>query len=142
MATKFQTKENAIEGRKWVVVDAEGQVVGRLATKIAHIIRGKHKPTFTPHNDGGDFVVVINAEKIVFTGNKEQDKSFIYHTGYVAGIKEKKAYQMRQTKPEEIITLAVKGMLPKSSLGRSMISKLKVYQGPEHPHQAQQPTPM
>lgn len=139
MSTKFQTKEQAIADRKWVLVDAADQVVGRLASKIAHILRGKHKTTYTPHNDGGDFVVVINADKVKFTGNKEQDKLFRYHTGFAGGLKELPAYKVRDKNPERIIEHAVKGMLPKSALGRNMIDKLKVYAGESHPHQAQNP---
>ncbi len=140
MSTVFQTKEDAIANRKWLLVDAENQVVGRLASKVANLLRGKHKPTYTPHNDGGDFVIVINAEKAKFTGNKEEDKLFRHHTGYVGGLKEVTAAELRAEHPERIIEFAVKGMLPKSALGRNMIDKLKVYSGSEHPHVAQQPT--
>jgi large subunit ribosomal protein L13 len=139
MSTVFQTKEDAIANRKWLLVDAEDQVVGRLASKIAHLLRGKHKPTYTPHNDGGDFVVVVNVDKIRFTGNKESDKIFRYHTGFVGGLKEQTTADLREKHPERILEIAVKGMLPKSALGRNMMDKLKVYSGAEHPHQAQKP---
>ncbi|HMO19202.1 MAG TPA: 50S ribosomal protein L13 [Oligoflexia bacterium] len=139
MSTEFQTKEEALASRKWVVVDAENQVVGRLASKIAYILRGKHKPTFAPHNDGGDYVVVINADKVRFTGNKEADKMFHYHTGFVGGVKSSTAAEIRGTHPERLLEIAVKGMLPKSALGKNMISKLKIYSGSEHPHAAQCP---
>jgi large subunit ribosomal protein L13 len=140
MSTVFQTKEDAIAGRKWLIVDAENQVVGRLASKVANLLRGKHKPTYTPHNDGGDFVVVVNAEKARFSGNKEQDKLFRHHTGFIGGLKEITASELREKHPERIIELAVKGMLPKSALGRNMLDKLKVYAGSDHPHAAQKPT--
>lgn len=139
MDTVFQTKENAIANRKWLIVDAENQIVGRLASKIALLLRGKHKPTYTPHNDGGDFVVVINADKITFTGDKENSKKYIHHTGYISGLKEQLAYDLREKNPEKILELAVKGMLPKSALGRNMLKKMKVYAGSEHPHTAQKP---
>jgi len=137
--TEFQTNEDAISNRKWVVVDAENQVVGRLASKIAHILRGKHKPSYTPHNDGGDYVIVVNADKVRFTGNKEADKLFQYYTGFIGGVKSSTASELRASHPERILTSAVKGMLPKSALGKNMISKLKIYIGAEHPHSAQQP---
>lgn len=125
--------------RKWFVVDAEGQTLGRMATQIATVLRGKHKPTFTPNVDCGDFIIVINAEKIVLTGKKMDKKMYRWHTGYVGHLRERTARQMIQNKPEEVIRLAVKGMLPKNSLGRQMITKLKVYAGPEHNNAAQQP---
>jgi len=139
MSTKFLTKEQAEKNRKWVLIDGTDQIVGRLSTRIAHILRGKHKPDFTPNQDCGDFVIVVNADKVVYTGNKEQDKLFRHHTGYVSGLKEIPAYKMRETFPERIIERTVKGMLPKSTLGRNMIDKLKIYAGNEHPHQAQKP---
>jgi large subunit ribosomal protein L13 len=139
MDTVFQTKEDAIANRKWLLVDAENQVVGRVASKVAGLLRGKHKPTYTPHNDGGDFVIIINAEKARFTGNKESDKLFIHHTGFIGGLKEQTAAELRDKHPERILEIAVKGMLPKSALGRNMMDKLKVYAGSEHPHAAQQP---
>lgn len=125
--------------RAWHVLDLEGLPVGRAATKIATILRGKHKPSFTPHNDCGDFVVVVNAEKVAFTGNKLQDKKYYRHSGYVGGIRERNAAEMLERFPERVITLAVRGMLPKNKLGRRLLKKLKVYTGPEHPHAAQNP---
>jgi len=125
--------------RKWYVVDAEGKVLGRLATEIASILRGKNKPIFTPNVDTGDFVIVVNAEKITFTGKKLDQKMYRHHTGYIGNLKEVTARQLMAKKPEQAITLAVKGMLPKNSLGRGMIKKLKVYTGPEHKHEAQKP---
>jgi len=128
--------------RKWYVVDAKGQVLGRLATRIATILRGKHKPTFSPHLDVGDHVVVINAEKIQFTGRKLKDKLYQWHTGYIGGLKEVTAETMLRTHPDRVIEWAVEGMLPKNRLGRAMAKKLKVYRGAEHPHDAQQPEPL
>lgn len=125
--------------RKWYVVDANGQTLGRLATQVATVLRGKHKPTFTPNVDCGDFVIIVNADKIVLTGKKLDQKRYRWHTGYVGHLRERTARQMLDTKPEEVVRLAVKGMLPKNSLGRQMITKLKVYAGPEHVHAAQQP---
>ena len=131
-------KENEIE-RKWYVVDAEGKVLGRLATRVATILRGKHKPLFAPHLDVGDHVVVLNAEKIHLTGRKLQNKQYRWHTGYIGGLREVSAEKMLKTHPERMIEWAVQGMLPKNRLGRAMAKKLKVYRGAEHPHQAQQP---
>lgn len=128
--------------KEWFVIDAEGQVLGRLAVKIATILRGKHKPTFTPHLDMGDCVVVTNAEKVVATGAKETDKIYWHHTGYIGGQKMTNLETMRREHPERIIMSAVKGMLPHNSLGRDIIRHLKVYAGPDHPHQAQQPKPL
>ena len=128
--------------RKWYVVDANGQVLGRLATRVATILRGKHKPTFSPHLDVGDHVVVINAEKIQFTGRKLKDKLYQWHTGYIGGLKEVNAETMLRTHPDRVIEWAVEGMLPKNRLGRAMAKKLKVYRGAEHPHDAQQPQPL
>ncbi|NOY45458.1 MAG: 50S ribosomal protein L13 [Deltaproteobacteria bacterium] len=128
--------------RDWFVVDAEGQTLGRLASRIATILRGKHKPTYTPHVDTGDFVVVVNAEKVRLTGNKLDQKMYWRHSGYPGGIKGRTARQMLERKPEDVLRLAVKGMLPKNILGRNMLRKLKIYAGPEHPHQAQQPRPL
>lgn len=125
---------------KWFVVDLEGQTLGRAAAKIAHVLRGKHKPTFTPHIDDGDFVVIINAEKVKLTGNKLQDKMYYKHTGYVGGIKETNAEKLLARHPDEVIRKAVKGMLPRGPLGRAQLRKLKIYAGGEHPHGAQQPT--
>ena len=128
--------------RKWYVVDAEGQVLGRLATRVATVLRGKHKPTFTPHLDVGDHVVVINAEKVQLTGRKLKDKQYRWHTGYIGGLKEVSAETMLRTHPDRVIEWAVEGMLPKNRLGRAMAKKLKVYRGAEHPHGAQQPQPL
>jgi large subunit ribosomal protein L13 len=131
-------KENEIE-RKWYVIDAEGKVLGRLATRVATILRGKHKPLFTPHLDVGDHVVVLNAEKVHLTGRKLQNKQYRWHTGYIGGLREVSAEKMLKTHPERVIEWAVQGMLPKNRLGRAMAKKLKVYRGAAHPHQAQQP---
>ena len=131
-------KANEIE-RKWYVIDAEGKVLGRLASEIASVLRGKRKPIFTPHVDCGDFVIVINADKVVLTGNKLNQKIHAYHTGYPGGRKEVSYAEMMEKRPEKVIELAVKGMLPKNRLGRKMIKKLKVYTGSEHPHTAQAP---
>jgi large subunit ribosomal protein L13 len=125
--------------RKWYVVDAEGQVLGRLATRIAHILRGKHKAIFSPHQDVGDFVIVVNAEKIRLTKNKADSKTYFHHTGYPGGGREVPFRRLLATHPERIIQHAVKGMLPKNNLGRGMLRKLKVYAGENHPHAAQQP---
>ncbi|MGR9114663.1 MAG: 50S ribosomal protein L13 [Gammaproteobacteria bacterium] len=125
--------------RDWYVVDAEGKTLGRLATEIARRLRGKHKPEYTPHVDTGDYIIVVNAEKIGVTGNKEKDKVYYRHTGYIGNMKSTSLGKLRQTFPERILTTAVQGMLPKNPLGRAMFKKLKVYAGPEHTHQAQQP---
>ena len=125
--------------RKWYVVDAEGQTLGRLASEIATVLRGKNKPVFTPHVDTGDYVIVINAEKISVTGKKLDQKIYYNHSDYVGGMKETTLREMMAKKPEKVIELAVKGMLPKGPLGRSMITKLHVYAGAEHPHAAQKP---
>jgi large subunit ribosomal protein L13 len=137
----YCAKPNEVQ-QDWLLVDAEGQTLGRLAVEIAHRLRGKHKPVFTPHVDTGDFIVVINAEKVKLTGKKIEDKKYYRHTGYPGGIRETNAAKMLATKPTDILTIAVKGMLPKNSLGRKMLSKLKVYAGSAHPHQAQQPQPL
>jgi large subunit ribosomal protein L13 len=128
--------------RKWWVVDAEGKVLGRLASEIATVLRGKRKAIFSPHLDTGDFVVVINADKVRLTGNKEENKQYFRHTGYMGGEKFIPFKEMIATHPERVIELAVKGMLPKNNLGRLMRRKLKVYAGPNHPHEAQQPQPL
>ncbi|MBD9355360.1 50S ribosomal protein L13 [Methylomonas albis] len=125
--------------RDWYVIDAEGKTLGRLATEIARRLRGKHKPEFTPHVDTGDYIIVINAEKVGVTGNKEKDKMYYHHTGYVGNMKSTSLGKLRQTFPDRIITTAVQGMLPKNPLGRAMFKKLKVYAGSEHSHQSQQP---
>jgi large subunit ribosomal protein L13 len=139
MGTFFQTVEKAQSTRNWVLVDAADKVVGRLASEVAGLLRGKHKAEYTPHVDTGDFVVIINAAKIKFTGGKDGKKIYYKHTEYVGGMKKRTAGQMLATKPEEVIKLAVAGMLPKSALGKQQISKLKIYPSAEHPHQAQQP---
>lgn len=137
----YSVKAGEIE-RRWFVVDAEGKVLGRLASEIARILRGKHKPTYTPHLDTGDFVVVVNAEKVALTGKKAEQKTYFRHTGYMGGEKFIPFSQMLEKHPERVIELAVKGMLPKGALGRQMYTKLRVYAGAEHPHQAQQPEPL
>lgn len=134
----YVAKPHEVE-RKWYVVDAEGQTLGRLATQVATILKGKHKPIYTPHVDTGDHVIVINAEKIHLTGNKLQDKKYYRHSGYVGGIKSTTAGELLNRHPERVIEAAVWGMLPHNRLGRQMIKKLQVYAGDKHPHQAQQP---
>lgn len=131
-------KETEIQ-RSWYVVDAEGVVLGRLATRVATILRGKHKPIFTPHLDVGDHVVVINAQKVHLTGRKLRDKQYRTHSGYIGGLREVNAEKMLRSHPERMVEWAVQGMLPKNRLGRAMAKKLKVYRGADHPHQAQQP---
>ena len=125
--------------RKWFVVDAEGKTLGRLAAEVAKVLRGKNKPTFTPHIDTGDYVIVVNAEKITVTGKKLDQKTYVRHSAYVGSLKETSLREMLATKPVNVIEHAVKGMLPKGKLGRQMFKKLKVYAGPEHEHQAQKP---
>jgi len=137
MKTKY-TPVKEID-RKWHIVNADGKVLGRIATEIARHLRGKHKPTFCNFQDNGDFIVVVNAEKVHLTGKKWDDKTYYRHTGYMGGIKSQTAKEVREKKPEELIRMAVKGMLPKNKLGRAQFKKLKVYAGSEHPHQAQQP---
>jgi large subunit ribosomal protein L13 len=134
----FSAKADDVE-RAWHVIDLEGKTVGRVATTIANVLRGKNKPIFTPHVDTGDFVIVINAEKVVFTGNKAAQKRYYRHSGYPGGLKEITAEKQLAKFPERVITAAVKGMLPKGPLGRQIIRKFKVYAGPDHPHAAQQP---
>ncbi|MDR2368780.1 MAG: 50S ribosomal protein L13 [Deltaproteobacteria bacterium] len=134
----FMADETKVD-KKWFVVDAAGQVVGRLASELANILRGKTKPIYTPHNDTGDFVVVVNADKVAFTGRKLDQKLYTRYSGYIGGLKQTKAKDMLVKKPTEILTHAVKGMLPKNSLGRRQLKKLKVYAGTEHPHTAQKP---
>ena len=128
--------------RNWLLVDAEGQTLGRLATQIADALRGKLKPTYTPHIDVGDFVIVVNAEKIAVTGNKLREKMYYRHSGHPGGLKKRTLSDMLERRPEEVIRLAVKGMMPRNRLGRKQLTKLKVYAGPDHPHEAQQPKPM
>ena len=135
----FSAKADEIK-REWFVIDAENVILGRMATEIARRLRGKHKPEYTPHVDTGDYIVVINAEKIAVTGNKMKDKIYYKHTGYVGNLKSITLEKQLQKHPEVVIELAVKGMLPKNSLGRTMYRKLKVYAGSQHPHEAQQPT--
>ena len=134
----YATKPSDIE-RKWYVVDAEGQTLGRLSSEIAKVLRGKNKPTYTPHIDTGDNVIVVNAEKIKVTGKKLDQKIYYNHSDFPGGMRETTLKEMLAKKPEDVITLAVKGMLPKGPLGRSMITKLHVYAGAEHPHAAQKP---
>jgi len=137
MATYSAKKEDIL--RDWFLVDAEGQVLGRLATEIASRLRGKHKPTYTPHVDTGDFIIVVNAGKVILTGNKLKDKIYYHHTGYPGGIKSISAGKLLQEKPEEVLRKAVRGMLPKNTLGRAMLKKLKIYAGQDHVHAAQCP---
>ena len=128
--------------RNWLLVDADGQTLGRLATQIAATLRGKRKPEYTPHCDVGDFVVVVNAEKISVTGNKRQDKRYYRHSGYPGGLRSRTLNDMLERRPAEVIRTAVRGMLPRTRLGRAQLRKLKVYAGPDHPHSAQKPQPM
>lgn len=141
MTKTYSPKAGEID-RQWWVVDAEGQRLGRLAARVAHVLRGKHKATFTPHMDTGDFVIVVNAEKVELSGRKEDQKVYYRHSNRPGGLKDSTAAEVREKHPERLVEYAVKGMLPKNSLGRSLYRKLKVYTGPEHPHQAQQPAPM
>jgi len=134
----FVAKEHEIE-KKWYLIDAKEKVLGRLASEIASILRGKNKPIFTPHMDAGDYVVVINADRVILTGGKIEKKMYYHHSGYVGGLKETTAKEMLSKKPENLIKFAVKGMLPKNSLGRRQLTKLKIYAGQDYPHQAQQP---
>jgi len=134
----YSPKAGEVE-RRWYIVDAEGQTLGRLSTKNARVLTGKHKPRYAPHIDTGDFVVVVNAEKTVLTGNKEQDKMYYRHSTYPGGLKEENAARLRQRKPAMLIEKSVWGMLPKNKMGRAQLKKLKVYAGPDHPHAAQQP---
>jgi len=128
-----------LDQRKWHVIDAEGAVLGRLAVQIADVLRGKNKPIYTDHIDAGDFVVVINAEKVVLTGKKETDKQFMSYSGWKGGERYRSVAEIRQKRPEDLITHAVKGMIPKNRLGKRMLTKLKVFKGPQHPHAAQMP---
>ena len=137
----FSAKPHEVE-REWFVVDAQGQTLGRLATQIATLLRGKHKPIYTPHVDCGDHVIVVNADKINVTGQKLDQKIYYRHSGYPGGLKQVTLRRRLQTHPERVIESAVRGMLPKNRLGRKMFKKLKVYAGPNHPHEAQQPTPV
>ena len=135
----WNAKPGEVE-RRWYVVDAEGKTLGRLATQIADTLRGKGKPQYTPHVDTGDFVVVVNAEKISVTGQKRAEKMYYRHSGYPGGLKSRTLNDMLERRPEEVIRLAVRGMLPKNRLARKQLTKLKIYAGPEHPHEAQKPT--
>jgi large subunit ribosomal protein L13 len=135
-------KQEALAQRSWYIVDAQGKILGRMATEIAKILRGKNKPIFTPNQDAGDFVIVVNARGIRLTGTKLEKKIYYRHTEYPGGIRERTAAQMLEEKPEELVKLAVKGMLPKNRLSRKLVTKLKVYAGPEHPHDAQKPQPL
>lgn len=137
MKTSFAKKETV--DRKWYVVDANGMVLGRLAVEVAKRLRGKHKPTYTPHIDTGDYIIVVNADKIRLTGNKLDQKMYYRHSGYPGGLKSTTAKDLLQRKPERVLEHAVKGMLPKNRLGRRMFKKMKIYTGPQHPHEAQQP---
>ncbi len=136
------TKEESLAQRRWYIIDAEDKVLGRMATEIARVLRGKHKPAFSPHVDAGDFVIVVNAKRVKLTGTKDSDKRYYRHTGYPGGLRVASLSEMREKKPEQVVRLAVKGMLPKNRLGRGQLDKLKVYGGPEHPHQAQVPEPL
>jgi len=141
MNTKFARKEdfyNSTHTRSWWLVDAKDLILGRLATRIAHVLRGKHKALFTPHVDTGDFVIVVNAEKIQISGKKYEDKIYYHHTGYPGGIKSTKYYELKEKHPERIVENAVKGMMPKNALNRRSLQRLKVYTGSAHPHKSQQ----
>ena len=137
----YSPKAGEIE-RAWYVVDADGAVLGRLASEVAQILRGKHKPTWAPHLDAGDHVIVVNAGGVRLTGEKDQKKIYYSHSGYPGGLREVEYERMAREKPERVVEKAIRGMLPKSRLGRRMLRKLSVYRGPEHPHQAQQPQPL
>ncbi len=137
----FSAKPSDIQ-RRWYLVDVDGKVLGRVASQVATILRGKHKPIYTPHMDTGDHVIIVNASKVRLTGNKRQDKFYAWHSGYPGGFKSIIAGKLLAQRPERVIEKAVKGMLPKNKLGRAMFKKLKVYSGPTHPHQAQQPHPL
>ncbi len=139
---KTFTPKAADLSHDWWLVDAADLPLGRLASEVAQLIRGKHKPTFAPHMDGGDFVVVVNAEKVAVTSGKSQEKIYYRHSGYPGGLKEETFESLLERRPEQVIERAVRGMLPKNRLGRQMIKKLKVYAGPDHPHAAQQPKPL
>lgn len=138
--TSMLTREDALAQRRWYVIDAEGKVLGRVATRAANLLRGKGKPSFTPHVDCGDFVVVVNADKVRLTGGKESKKLYRRHSGYPGGLRTQSAGQLRDAYPERMVRSAVEGMLPKNRLGRQLAGKLKVYRGGDHPHAAQQPT--
>ena len=141
MKNSYMQKKETVK-RDWYVIDAEGISLGRLATRVADVLRGKHKPTFTPHVDCGDFVIVVNASKVNLTGNKLNDKIYYNHSGYTGGLRERTAKEMREKYPIEMIERAVKGMIPHNRLGRQVAKKLFVYEGAEHPHMAQKPVEM
>ena len=141
MKNSFMQKKETVE-RNWYVIDAEGVSLGRLATRVADVLRGKHKPTYTPHIDCGDFVIVVNASKVNLTGNKLNDKIYYNHSGYTGGLRERTAKEMKEKYPVEMIERAVKGMIPHTRLGRQVAKKLFVYEGSEHPHTAQKPVEM
>jgi large subunit ribosomal protein L13 len=141
-AVKTYVANSTTRERNWLVVDANGQTLGRLATQIADALRGKRKPEYTPHVDTGDFVIVVNAEKISVSGNKRTEKLYYRHSGYPGGLKSRTLQEMLDRRPEEVIRLAVKGMLPRNRLARKQLTKLKVYAGPDHPHVAQKPEPL
>ncbi|MFQ5916315.1 MAG: 50S ribosomal protein L13 [Candidatus Binatia bacterium] len=142
MGTYQMKKSDALAQRQWYIIDAGGKVLGRLASEAARILRGKHKPSFTPHVDGGDFVIVVNASGVRLTGNKVAQKVYYRHSEYPGGLRVTTAEKKLGSRPDAVVRLAVKGMLPKSRLGRGLLRKLKVYSGPEHPHQAQNPQPL
>jgi large subunit ribosomal protein L13 len=137
--TRSVSHEAALRGRRWVLIDAEDHALGRIASRAASILRGKHRPDYTPHQDAGDFVVIINAAKVKLTGAKAENKIYHRHTGYPGGIRSTTAGKLLQSRPERLIEMAVHGMLPKNRLGRRLFTKLKIYRGAEHPHAAQQP---
>lgn len=139
---KKEDMQNGTYPRQWWLVDGEGMTLGRLATQVAGVLRGKHKPIYTPHVDTGDFVVIVNAEKINLSGNKMKDKIYYHHTGYPGGLKQARAEEILNKKPTDLIYKAVKGMMPKNALNRTSLRKLKIYAGPEHPHEAQKPQPL
>ena len=140
--TRSTSREDALAARRWFLADADGKVLGRLATRVASVLRGKHNPRFSPHLDAGDFVVVVNAAKVRLTGNKLQDKIYVRHSGYPGGIRRARAEEVLSKHPTRLVREAVTGMLPKNRLGRRLATKLKVYAGPEHPHAAQKPVPL
>ena len=142
MGTYQMKKSDALAQRQWYIIDASGKVLGRLASEAARILRGKHKPSFTPHVDGGDFVIVVNASGVRLTGNKLAQKVYYRHSEYPGGLRVTTAEKKLGSRPDDVVRFAVKGMLPKSRLGRGLLGKLKVYSGPEHPHQAQNPQPL
>ncbi len=142
LAVKTYVAKPSTRQRDWVLVDANGKTLGRLATQVANMLRGKRKPEYTPHVDTGDFVVIVNAEKIHVTGDKRHAKMYRHHSGYPGGLRTRTLEEMLQRRPEEVIRIAVKGMLPRNRLARQQLRKLKVYAGPEHPHEAQKPTPV